>query len=207
MLGTPDFWGRYMTRTYNCPGISASDVSIAASHHVGILPIYNDYDCNAVRTYNVGLRYGTEATAAAANLGIPQGRVVAVDIEPYGEQCPGAARVDAAFIEGWYDGVMAAGYIPLYYGNGTAGSEFGNAWCKAVNERPEVAVDSFLWTFQPSLVGRFTKAKAPEFYPYSPGCAGNFAAWQYMLSAGSRPDVDHDEALSTLPLWYPQTTS
>jgi hypothetical protein len=207
LLGTPDFWGRYMTRTYNCPGISASEISTAAAKHLGILPIYNDYDCNAVRTYNVGLRYATEATAAAVNLGIPQGSVVAVDIEPYGEQCPGAARVDAAFIEGWYDGVMMAGYIPLFYGNGTAGSEFGNAWCRAVKERPEVAVDSFLWTFQPSLVGRFTKARAPEFTPYSPGCAGNFAAWQYMLSAGSRPDVDHDEALSTLPLWYPKTAS
>jgi hypothetical protein len=29
------------------------------------------------------------------------------------------------------------------------------------------------------------------------------AAWQYQISAGSNPDVDHDEALSSLPLWYP----
>ena len=136
-----------------------------------------------------------------------QARVVAVDIEPYGEQCPGAARVDAAFIEGWYDGVMMAGYIPLYYGNGTAGSEFGNAWCRAVKERPEVAVDSFLWTFQPSLQAKYRKSRAPEFNPNTPGCAGNFAVWQYMLSAGARPDVDHDEALSTVPLWFPQAAS
>ena len=126
-----------MTTTYNCPGLSSTEIAVAARDQFGILPIYNDYDCNAVRTYKVGRQYAAEATTAAANLGIPQGRVVAVDIEPYGEQCPGAAGVDAGFIEGWYDGVMIAGYIPLFYGNGTAGSEFGNAWCRAVNDRPD----------------------------------------------------------------------
>jgi hypothetical protein len=202
--GAPDFWGRYMTRTDNCPGLSSIEIGAAAYRHLGILPIYNAYDCNAVRGYDTGLRYGTEATTAAANLGIPQGTAVAVDIEPYGEQCPGAAHVDAAFIEGWYDGVLLASYVPLYYGNGTSGSEFGNAWCRAVSERPEVAIDSFLWTFQPSLLGRFTRASAPAFSPNRPGCSGNFAAWQYVLSSGATPDVDSDEALSTLPLWFPQ---
>jgi hypothetical protein len=28
-------------------------------------------------------------------------------------------------------------------------------------------------------------------------------AWQYVLSAGNAIDVDQDEALSSLPLWYP----
>ena len=115
--------------------------------------------------------------------------------------------MDAAFIEGWYDGIMLANYVPLYYGNGTAGSEFGTAWCNAVSERPEVAVDSFLWSFQPSLLGRFTQLTAPAFAPYTPGCAGRFAAWQYQISTGGTPDVDGDEALSTLPLWFPAAAS
>jgi len=50
--------------------------------------------------------------------------------------------------------VSAAGHVPTYYGNGTAGSEFASAWCAAVTAQPAV--------------------------------------------------VDHDEALSTLPLWYPK---
>jgi hypothetical protein len=70
-----------------------------------------------------------------------------------------------------------------------------------------VAVDSFLWTFQPSLVGRWKKSTAPEFSPHQPGCAGNFDVWQYVLSTGARPDVDSDEALSTVPFWYPQKAS
>ena len=205
--GTPDFWGRYMTRTYNCGGLSSTEIAAAAYRNLGILPIYNDYDCNAVRTYKVGRQYAAEATAAAVSLGIPQGKVIAIDIEPYGEQCPGAARVDAGFVEGWYDGIMMGNYVPLFYGNGTAGTEFANAWCRAVQERPEVAVDSFLWTFQPSLVGRWKKSTAPEFSPHQPGCAGNFDVWQYVLSTGARPDVDSDEALSTVPFWYPQKAS
>jgi hypothetical protein len=200
--GNPDFWGRYMTTTYNCPGISQAEIAAAAYIHMGILPIYNDYDCSAVRTYKVGLRYATQAVAAATSLGIPTGTVIAVDIEPYGDQCPGAARVDAGFIQGWYDGVTFGSYTPMYYGNGTAGSEFATAWCRAVADRPEVAANSHLWSFEPSLLGRFTRAKAPGYSPEQPGCAANVAAWQYMLSTG-RPDVDSDEAISRLPLWFP----
>jgi hypothetical protein len=201
--GYPDFWGRYLTNTYNCPGISPAEVAAAAHIHMGILPIYNNYDCSAVHGYATGLQYATEASAAATNLGIPQGSVLAVDIEPPGPYCPGAASVDAGFIEGWFDGITATGFAPMYYGNGTAGSEFGNAWCGAVAARPEVALASYLWSFEPSLWGRFTRASAPGYSPQQPGCTANLAAWQYVLSSGSRPDVDSDEAISKLPLWYP----
>jgi hypothetical protein len=201
--GTPDFWGRYLTNTYNCPGISRIEVKAATFRHMGILPIYNDYDCSAVHGYVIATRYAAGASAAAAKLGIPPGTVLAIDIEPPGDYCPGAGRVDAGFIQGWYDGITSAGYAPMYYGNGTAGTEFASAWCSAVKLRPQTAVGSYLWSFEPSLLGRFTRARAPHYSPFEPGCAGNMAAWQYVLSSGSRPDVDSDEAISQLPLWFP----
>jgi len=34
-------------------------------------------------------------------------------------------NVDSGFIRGWYDGVTGAGYAPIFYGNGTAGSIAG----------------------------------------------------------------------------------
>ena len=204
--GSPDFWGRYLTPTYNCPGISSTEIAAAANTQVGILPIYNDYDCSAVRGYSTGLRYASQASAAATNLGIPAGTVLAIDIEPPGDQCPGAANVDSGFIQGWFDGITLAGFAPMYYGNGTAGSEFASAWCRTVAARPEIAMSSYLWSFEPSLVGRFTKSKAPQYSPELPGCGANLAAWQYMLSPGGRVDVDSDEAISRLPLWFPQAT-
>lgn len=204
-FGTPDFWGRYLTNT-GCPGISAAEIAAAARFRMGILPIYNEYNCSQVDGYPTGHRYAAEATSAAMSLGIPKGRVIAIDIEPYGEQCPGAVNVDAGFVQGWFDGVSEAGYAPTYYGNGTAGTEFATAWCAAVAAQPEVASHSYLWSFQPSLLGTFTKANAPRFAPYEPGCRGQMVAWQYQIDssmAGPSSDVDHDEALSTLPLWYP----
>jgi hypothetical protein len=204
-FGTPDFWGRYLTNT-GCPGISGAEIATAARLHMGILPIYNEYNCSRVDSYPTGHRYATEATSAAVSLGIPKGRVLAIDIEPYGEQCPGAINVDAGFVQGWFDGVSEAGYAPTYYGNGTAGTEFATAWCAAVAAQPEIANRAYLWSFQPSLLGNFTKANAPGFAPYEPGCRGQMFAWQYQIDSsmsGPNSDVDHDEALSTLPLWYP----
>jgi hypothetical protein len=200
--GSPDFWGRYLTDTV-CPHISADEIATAARDHMGILPIYNDYDCSNVSSYATGHSYGDSAVQAAESLGIPEGRVLAIDIEPPGAACPGAANVDSGFIEGWYDAVFGGGYAPGYYGNGTNGSEFGSAWCATVGVLPNIARDSYLWSFEPSLQGGYTKSTAPDYAPYNPGCAGIAAAWQYELSAGSDPDVDSDEALSQLPLWYP----
>ena len=205
-LGTPDFWGRYLTNTV-CPGISQSEVALAARYHMGILPIYNDYECSAVRYYETGHAYAAAATAAAERLGIPKGRLIAIDIEPPGDACPGAANVDSGFIEGWFDGIKAQGYVPAYYGDGTSGSAFATAWCRTVSALPNIATDSDLWSFQPSLLGSFNKPSSPGYSPYDPGCAGNMEIWQYVLSAGSNPDVDQDEALSSVPLWYPGGSS
>jgi hypothetical protein len=201
-LGDPDFWGRYLTDSW-CPGLSPVEIAAAASWHMGILPIYSNYDCSSVSGYATAQGYAVAATTAAEGLGIPQGVGISVDIEPPGPACPGAANVDAGFIEGWFDGITSAGYVPVYYGNGTAGSEFGNAWCAAVSQRPETATYSYLWSFEPSLIASRFRVSAPAYSPYQPACAATVAAWQYTLSSGSNPDVDTDEALSTLPVWFP----
>jgi hypothetical protein len=201
ILGQPDFWGRYLTTTPNCPGISSAEVAAAAAHHMGFLPIYNAYDCSAVAGYDTGRSYAAEATSAAAALGIPPATVVVVDIEPPGPWCSGG--IDAAFVEGWYDGVSAANYAPGYYGDMTSGSTFETAWCGAVADRSDIATGSYLWSFEPSLEGSYNKKSAPDYAPHNVGCAGDVVAWQYELSSGANPDVDHDEALSRLPLWFP----
>jgi hypothetical protein len=202
-LGWPDFWGRYLTDTV-CPGITGLEVATAHRNHMGILPIYNDYDCSAVSGYVTGVQYAWAAVAAAQKLGIPAGRALAIDIEPPGAQCPGAGNVDVPFIRGWYDAVVQAGYVAAYYGNGTPGSSFANAWCDAMAARPDIAARAFVWSFEPSLLGNFNKASAPGFGAEDPNCGGNWAAWQYQIGSDSNfPDVDQDEIISVMPLWYP----
>lgn len=202
-LGTPTFWGRYLPQTGNCPALSATEISVAHSQHMAILPIYNDYDCSAVSTYATGSAYGLAAVQIAAADLIPAGTAIAIDIEPPGPWCPGAANVDKGFVEGWYDQISDAGYVPAYYGNSTAGSEFGSAWCAAVAERAEIASNSYLWSFEPSLSIVHIARSAPAWAPNNPGCAGHFVVWQYSLSDGSNPDVDVDEATTDFPFWWP----
>jgi hypothetical protein len=203
MLGAPDFWARYLPTTGECPALSTTEVAAARAHQMGILPIYNDYDCSAVSGAAAGATYAASAVQIAAADLIPLGTGIAIDIEPPGDACPGAANVDAGFITAWHDGITAAGYVPIYYGNTSAGSEFGTAWCAAVGQRPEIATTSFLWTFEPDLLGGFTKNTAPGYAPNNAGCDGRYDAWQYRISDGSTPDVDHDEATNRLPIWYP----
>lgn len=204
-LGAPDFWGRYLTGTYYCPGLSWSEIYLAAKVHMGILPIFNAYDCSNVVGYDVGMAYAQEATTVAAHDGIPKGRVIAIDIEPPGAACPGAVDVNSWFIRGWYDGVHGAGYVPVFYGNGTSGSEFANAWCEAQSEVPAMSTQSYIWSFEPSLVtGGWSRSHSPVWQPYITGCPDYVAAWQYQIgSNGDNPDIDGDLALSILPLWYP----
>ena len=203
MLGTPDFWGRYLPTTGYCPALSATEIAAAHARHMAILPIYNDYDCSAVSGNATSTGYAAAAVQLAQSDSIPLGTAIAIDIEPPGDACPGAGNVDPAFIQGWYDQLIKAGYVPAFYGNTSAGSAFANAWCASVQQRPEIATNAYLWSFEPSLLGTFSKAGAPAYSPYTPGCAGKYAAWQYTISAGATPDVDHDEATSNFPFWYP----
>lgn len=201
-LGAPDFWGRYLTPTM-CAAISGSEVALAHNQGMAILPIYNDYDCSNVAGYDTAVAYAHAASAAAQSLQIPQGRAVAIDIEPPGPYCSGA--VDAAFVQGWFDAITAAGYVPLYYGNGTSGSEFASAYCAAETQNPTIATGSYIWSFEPSLdAPGLSKAGSPGWGPYVTGCPDSVVAWQYQIDVNSpNPDVDLDEALSSLPLWYP----
>lgn len=203
-LGRPDFWGRYLTDTM-CPGISADEVAAAHQLDMGILPIYNDYVCSDVVGYDTAQQYASAAVNAAQNLGIAQGVALAIDIEPPGDACPGAGNVDAGFISGWYDGVVAAGYVPAYYGNGTAQSEFATAYCAAVGSRPEIADNSHVWTFEPSLLGGYTKGDQPDWgLANDTSCPEHGTAWQFQIGSNSAdPDVDQDLLTSDFPLWYP----
>ncbi len=203
VLGTPDFWGRYLPNTGNCGGLNANEIAAAHARHIGILPIYNDYDCSAVSGNATGAAYAAAAIGWLENDLIPRGTVIAIDIEPAGPDCPGAANVDTGFIQGWYDVLVKAGYVPAYYGNTSPGSEFANAWCTTTQQRPDIAANSFLWSFEPSLGGSYGKGNMPAFNPYSTHCPGHYAAWQFQLSPGQDQDVDQDEASSDLPLWYP----
>ena len=203
ILGTPSFWGRYLPATGNCPGLSESEIQAAHARHMAILSIYNDYDCSNVSGNSTGSSYALSAVQWAWNDIIPQGTAIAIDIEPAGDACPGAANVDKGFIEGWYDQLKRHGYVPAFYGDTAPDSAFAGAWCAAVAERPDIAPNSYLWSFEPSLIQSHGAQFAPVYGPYYSGCAGHYTVWQYSLSAGDMPNVDVDLATTDFPFWWP----
>jgi hypothetical protein len=112
----------------------------------------------------------------------------AIDLKSQRATRPGAVNMDAGFVQGWFEGVSDAGYAPTYYGNGTAGTEFATPWCATVAAQREIALHSYLWSFQPSLLGSFTMATAPRFAPYETGCPGRIgrvAAPDRFIDVGS----------------------
>ena len=201
-LGRPDFWGRYLTDSV-CPALSSAEVRAAHARRMAILPIFNEADCSNVTGRDRSSAYAIGAAKRAIEDGIPSGTAIAIDIEPSSSVCPGAARVDKAFIEGWFDVITWTGYAPAFYGNTIPTSAFAKAWCAAVADRPEIAARSYLWSFEPSLV-RVSKAArdAPLFAPDDVGCAGRLAIWQYSITP-TRPDVDVNLATSDFPFWRP----
>lgn len=202
-IGRPDFWGRYLTDSV-CPSLSPMEIQAAHRRHMAILPIFNEADCSKVQGKDAATAYAVEAVVRAIEDGIRAGTAIAVDIEPAGGACPGAAHVDKAFIEGWFDTISLFGYAPAYYGNTIPHSAFANAWCAAVDERPDIASASYLWSFEPSRHVSHAAGNAPVFNPDDPGCPSQIVAWQYSISVPRYiPDVDVDLAFSSFPLWRP----
>lgn len=194
-FGTPQFIGRYIDALAFSP-ISASEASFIHSKGIHILPILSDFGGDT--GLSTGVSRANDAIAKAHALGIPKGTVLVVDIEA-GE------AVDAGYVEGWSNTIVAAGYTAGYYENPFAGSsEFDGAFCAAVGSDAGVA-NALLYASEPSL-GRTSEASTPPFGPAGLLCngqdrGGHSLIWQYGLQGHGAVNIDTDELQSSVPLW------
>jgi Domain of unknown function (DUF1906) len=197
--GVPEFWGRYIVDKPLpiCEIDSGANIDVDLAHDQGIaiLPIYNK-GSGFLTTYATGQAAAAEAIDAAEALGIPHGRVIMLDVESN-------ANIDANFIRGWYDSLVGT-YVPGYYENPYSGSGlFPAAYCSAVGTEPAIGTGAILWSDEPSGT-RTGPATSPNFAPDKPSCTNHTYAWQYAIAgSGGGPSVDTDEALASVPLWYP----
>ena len=191
-VGKPDFWGRYIGQTGNAPDMTASEATLAHQNGIKILPIFSEYTQGQTSGYSTGVYFAKYAAVAANSLGIPGGTLIAIDIEHN-------SYVNAAFIQGWYDGMVAQNYVPAIYAN-PGDAYFPGAYCTAVANQPAIGTNLLLYSVEPSL-SHLVRTSAYAWGPSGPGCANNTQLWQYNLSGGSNPNVDLDEALASAPLW------
>lgn len=193
--GKPAFIGKYLNASAFTP-LSASEAAFIHSHGIHILVIESDFGNDT--TLSNGVSRANQAISKAHSLGIPKGTAIFSDIEA-------KSSVDAGWIEGWYNTISAAGYVPGYYNNPYAeSSHFDSAFCSAVSSNGNIASRGILFSAEPDT-GRTSAAHAPAFAPAYPFCNGHATGrplvWQYGLAGGNSVNVDTDELKSSVPLW------
>lgn len=193
--GKPSFIGKYLNASAFTP-LSASEASYIHSQGIHILVIESDFGHDT--TYSTGVSRANQAVTKAHALGIPAGTAIFSDIET-------KSSIDAGWIEGWYNTISAAGYIPGYYENPYSGSSaFDGVYCSAVSSNSNIATKGILFSAEPDS-GRTSASHAPAFAPAYPYCNGKATGrplvWQYGLAGGNSVNVDTDELKSTVPLW------
>lgn len=167
--GKPEFWGRYLVRVEGAAeGITRKEVELLHNSGTKILPIYSNF------LIAIGEREGRimaqNAAFHAKRLGIPEGTMLFANVENFFE-------VDAAWVNGYVEAMRPTGYKPGFYHDPDEGN-FSSAYCQAVSQNKQVAVQSVLWSAEPEP-GITSRRDAPEFDPAKPTCQANVWAWQY----------------------------
>ncbi|WP_231514785.1 glycoside hydrolase domain-containing protein [Oceanobacillus salinisoli] len=169
-FGEPEVWGRYLgDREGVSAGMDSEEVNYLHENDIPILVIYNHV--NEAVGYDHGVDHGNQAISMAEELGIPEGVVLFVDIEP---EYP----VDSAFMEGWYDTLTDSSYYPAVYGVFDEGSALLEAY-NAMDQ--EVQENTIVWTAFPQQEPT-SKDNAPEYDPQGPENSMLYG-WQYAIDA------------------------
>ena len=202
-FGAPDFFGRYLGGDY---ALTDNEVTLAQENDIKLLIVDQSYGPTSTDLVSYG--YGQEAAEDAVNnaqaLGIPSDVGIFANIEA-------SSVVDSGWLNGWFDMIAEADYVPGYYANPldkNRDDDFESAYAEAIGTNSQLGSEAIIWTNQDS-VGRTTKEEAPEWNPT--GLESNpdapVLAWQYGIPSDpddnflEGPNVDTDLALSTLPFW------
>ncbi|MBM7603586.1 hypothetical protein JOC75_001556 [Metabacillus crassostreae] len=176
-FGIPKYWGRSLTELQNVSnGLTKSEIGFIKSKNIKIMPIYN-----LVREaigYEEAQLAARNAVFHARRLGIPTDTIIFAKVEMF-------FNVDSAWIRGWVETLIPSGYKSGIYNDPLEGG-FTEAYCQAVHENKEVAVQSILWSAEPD-VGTTSERKAPRFHPVSPDCKAKVWLWQYGRDAKKCP--------------------
>mgnify|MGYP005839672859 CR=1 FL=1 len=176
-FGSPKYWGRYLTDIPNVSsGLTKEEIALIRDKGMKVLPIYNVF--SEAIGYQKGQIAARNAVFNARRLGIPNNIVLFANVEKFFE-------VDEAWIRGWVESLYPTGYRPGIYHDPVEGG-FASAYCEAVKNNNEVAVQAILWSAKPET-GISSERKAPAFKPASPNCKANVWVWQYGRDAKTCP--------------------
>lgn len=176
-FGNPQFWGRYLADVPNVStGLTKDEIRFIHNKGVKILPIYNVF--REAEGYFRGQLVARNAVYHARRLGIPKNVALVANVEHF-------FKVDDDWIRGYVESLFPSGYRPAFYHDPTRGS-FAAAYCEAVKQNNQVAVQTILWSAEPHP-GPTKERNSPRFNPASPNCKSNVWIWQYGRNAEQCP--------------------
>ncbi|MCA1029819.1 DUF1906 domain-containing protein [Bacillus timonensis] len=186
-FGSPKYWGRYLTKVPNVSeGLTREEIAFIRTRGMKILPIYNVF--SEAIGYSKGQIAARNAVFNARRLGIPPNTALFANVERF-------FKVDSDWILGWVESIYPSGYRSGIYHDPVEGG-FSAAYCEAVSQNKEIAVQSILWSAEPEP-GVTKERTAPRFKPKTPNCKANVWIWQYGRDAKECP-IDTNLADSRL---------
>jgi len=175
-FGEPAFVGRYLeTKEGVSFGVTKEEAAMLHEQGIKILPIYNHF--TDATTYDRGVAEAKQAIEMAGALGIPEGVAIFADVEP-------DYPVDAEFIRGWTETMLASPYEPGIYGVYVKASESRllSSYLAFAWQHQELASQLAVWTSDVD-VGVTTKANAPAAYEPEAEAVTTVDIWQYGIDA------------------------
>ncbi len=175
-FGEPAYVGRYLeTKEGVSYGIQPEEVELLHGKGIKILPIYNHF--TDATTYDRGVAEAEQAIEMAGELGIPEGVAIFADVEPN-------YPVDAEFIRGWTETMLASPYEPGVYGvfREASDSKLLSSYLAFAWQHQELASQLFVWTSDVDI-GITTKANAPKAYAPEAEKVTTVDVWQYGIDA------------------------
>lgn len=175
--GKPEYWGRNITQLDDAAeGLTQIEIELLHNSGTKIIPIYSKL------TAAIGSREGRttaqNAVYHARRLGIPEGTIIFANVE-------NSFEVDTDWILGYVEAMYPTGFKPGFYNDLIEGN-FTSAYCQAVSQNDQVAVQAVLWSAEPKT-GISKQRNAPKFDPSKPNCKANVWAWQYGRDASTCP--------------------
>ena len=175
-FGEPAYVGRYLeTKEGVSYGIMPEEVELLHGQGIKILPIYNHF--TDATTYDRGAAEAQQAIEMAGELGIPEGVAIFADVEP-------TYPVDAEFLRGWTETMLASQYEPGVYGVFVEASESKllSSYLAFAWQHQELASQLAVWTSDVD-VGITTKANAPKAFAPEAEKVTTVDVWQYGIDA------------------------
>ncbi len=174
-FGKPTVWGRYLgTIDGISSGLTTEEVGFLHANGVKILLINNQF--NNATGYDNGVEQANIGISLAGELDAPEGVAIFADIEPN-------YPVDSAFIQGWFETMMASPYEPGIYGVFSPDSALVEAYHASINENQGIQNKIFLWTAYPH-VDVTTQANVPANAAEAPE-GSLLYGWQYGIDAAT----------------------